>query len=364
MRGETYFKLKEIFQGHKLFNTYKVRGNQEAFCFWDGCARYIQNGRLGHPKLTFICQACLSDHNPDVQKLSLDFKFHSSLYRLRGGMYPCGCAKQRGKTLLQHFGIDDFVGFSKEFNHNTLTVKECLGGKGNKRKYIVECNICSSDGELYPYGSLTTTKSNLTSRSTPNCGCNTNKQHLKEWQHKIKVIRVCKGKGLLFGGWVGEFTGTNTTRVKLFCEYHGLSENTRVDKLYTGEGGCEPCSQELGNYGWYKGKEDEEDFLYLLQNEGCESFCKIGRSFKPHRRVYQHENLSGYKFKILSLVKGKHKDIFKLETKLLKHTFMYKYQPEVPWSGGYSECRSAEILNNPEIISTFNLKESTNDYVR
>ena len=358
MISEVYYKLKYIFQGRKLFKTYTVRNGKEAFCFWDGKTRYIQNGRAGHPKLTFVCQACMDDNNPEVQKLVLDFKFHSTIYRLRDGVYPCGCAKQRGKTLLQHFGIDDFIGFSKEFESNTLTVKECVGGKGNKRKYIIECNVCSLDSELYPYGSLTTTKSNLITRSTPNCGCNPYKQHMQVWQHEIKVKRICESKGLVFDGWVESFTGTNTTSVKLICRYHGLSENTKVDKLYTNEGGCEPCSQELGNYGCYKEREKDEDFLYLLYSKGDENFCKIGRSFKPSKRIYQHENLSKYKFQVISIVSGKHKDIFKLETELLKSTFSDKYLPKHPWSGGYSECRSTDILNHPEIISVFNLKET------
>lgn len=361
MTENIYQILKQLHKDKECFKTYKTRNDMEAFCFWDGKSRYRTENREGHRMLTFVCEACIQDHNPEVQKLMLDFKFSSTCYRLDDRMYPCGCAKHRGKTLLQHFNIDDFLGFSKEYEHNILTVKECLGGKGNKRKYIIECNVCSLDSELYPYGSLTSTKSNLTTRNTPNCGCNPRKHLLEAWQHEIKVRRICENKNLVFGGWVGAFTGTNTTRVKLICKYHGLSENTRVDKLYIGEGGCQPCSQELGNYGWYKGREDDEDFLYLLCSEGVESFCKIGRSFEPSRRIYQHENLSRYKFKVVSTISGKHKDIFKLETELLKNTFAHKYQPETPWSGGISECRSTDILNHPEIISTFNLKETTND---
>lgn len=357
--SEIYFKLREVFQGHKMFNTYEVREGQEAFCFWDGVTRYIQSGRGGHPKLTFVCQACINDQNPDVQKLTLDFQFHSTIYRLGAGIYPCGCSKQRGKTLLQHFGVDDLIGVSKNYESNTLTIKECLGGKGNKRKYIMECNVCSLDTELYPYGSLTTTKSNFTTRSSPNCGCNPNKTHLKEWQHKVKVERVCDEKGLVFMGWAGEFLGTYT-RIRMLCKFHGISDNTRIDKLYLREGGCEPCSQESGNYGYYKGREKEDDFLYLLVTKGDESFCKVGRSFKPQTRIYQHENLSKYEFDVISIVSGKHEDIFNLETKLLKDTFGFKYHPKNAWSGGLTECRTTDILNHPEIISTFNLKPLDN----
>lgn len=357
---DKYFILKEKFKDREYFNTYEVRGDKEAFCFWDGESRYFQSGRFGHHKLTFVCQACMYDHNVEVRDLSEGLKFNSTIYRLKSGKYPCGCAKQRGKTLLQHFNVDDFIGFSKKFKDNVVTIKECVGGKGNKRKYIFDCSVCSLDKELYPYGSLTTTKSNLMSRNTPNCGCGLSSRNLKEWQHRIKATRICNEKGLTFEGWVGDFAGTNKTKVKLFCKYHGLSENTRLDKLYLREGGCEPCSQELGNYGYYKDRIDEVDFLYLLKPSCGEFFCKVGRSFNPEKRIYQHENSSGYKFEVLSIVEGKHKDIFNLETKILKDTFCYKCIPKSLWSGGYTECRTLDILDIPEIISIFNLEQNQN----
>lgn len=309
--------------------------------------------------MTVVCRGCLEDNNSEVRKLARDLKFTSNKYTLLSGSYPCGCAKQRGKTLLQHFGVDDFIGNTKNYPNNTLTVSECLGGKGNKRKYVLLCNRCSEDSKLWPYGSIVSTKSNFQTRGTPPCGCNPNKTHLQEWQHKIRIERICNSKGLTFKGWVGEFAGTNKTRVKMHCPYHGLSSNTKVDKLYIDEGGCRDCAQELGKFGYYPSMSDEADTLYLFE-EQTEGFLKVGRSFDLCRRKYQHENLSGYKFTILGTYEDCHEKIFKLEQKILHETRELKYQPSKVWSGGKRECRTYEILNHPEVISIFNLKENHN----
>lgn len=221
---EWFYKLKGWYKGTEGFLEYTTRDGKEAFAYWDGktyCNSYTRRDGNGHKKLTVVCLACLQDKNPDVRTLAKNLKFKSNKYSIQKGSYPCGCSVQRGKTLLQHFGIDELIGVEKKYENNSLTVKKCLGGKGNKRKYILECNICSEDEELWPYGSITSTKSNFQTRKQPCCGCNTNKTIMQEWQHKVRVERLCKEKGLEFKGWNGEFSGTNTTKVLMECPYHG-----------------------------------------------------------------------------------------------------------------------------------------------
>jgi len=69
----------------------------------------------------------------------------------------------------------------------TLTVIGDNGLKGNDRKYTLECSICSKDEELWPLGSIQTTKRILNKGSVP-CGCAKNPKW-KEWQNKIRVQR-------------------------------------------------------------------------------------------------------------------------------------------------------------------------------
>lgn len=349
-----YDILKHRYEGNSHFKTYTVRDNKGAFCFWDQVSYYENR----HKKLTFICEACIEDQLMEVQQLVLDFKLKSTCYRLDKNVFPCGCAKKRSKTLL-YYGIDNFIGKTKEYGGNISTISECIGGIGNKKKYIVICSSCSKDKELWPYGSIVTTKSNFITRELPNCDCNPNKVVRSESQIVVLIKRLCEKKSLRFLGWTdGVYVGTNNTRMLLECPYHGISKNTRVEKFLCEEGGCRDCAQELGNFGYYPNQLDKEDNLYLLKCESdCETFYKIGRSFNIERRIKQHIYLSGYNIRLESFITGKHSDIFKLEQKILLETNYCKYIPKNVWQGSYRECRTPVILDHPKVIEIFNNKK-------
>jgi hypothetical protein len=53
--------------------------------------------------------------------------------------------------------------------HPQLKVVD-VEGKGNKRKFILVCDVCSKDEELWPYGSIRQSKSSLLGGSL-SCGC-------------------------------------------------------------------------------------------------------------------------------------------------------------------------------------------------
>lgn len=356
-----YLKLKEEFKDYPLFTIFKNGRGEESFYFWDGKSYYSppksrSTGR-GHKAVYVICSSCLKDENPDVKYLVSDFKFLSTTYRIAEGTNPCGCSKTRGKTLLQHYGVDDFIGRVKSNNRGCNTVVSYHSGKGNSRKYLLHCEICSEDKELFPLG-ITVTRSNFEKSNNLHCGCSNKGRYWSEDQVKTKCVRISQIKDLVFQGWVGDvYKGTNKTFLKLYCPVHGLSTNTRTDKYLIYEGGCRDCSQELGVWGFYKSRLQERDYLYMLEvsNEG-ESFIKIGRSFDPKMRLKQHKSLSSYNFKTLSLVSDTHFNIYYLEVHLKTSKRDYRYLPENPWQGSYTECFTKEILSHPEIISTFNLK--------
>jgi len=356
-----YNKLKLQYEDTEDYYSYTSRG-KAAFAFWDGVSYYPSNFREhGHKMLTVVCPSCMEDTNTQVVEKAVSLGFHSTIYRLEKSIFPCGCSKVRGKTLLQHHGIDDFIGEQRDSAlGGVVTVKECLGGKGNKRKYILECDLCALDEELWPYGSLTTTKSNFQNKDRPvNCGCNPSKVLCSEEQIAIKVKRLCQEKGLEFKGWTGgKYTTTNKTALLLYCPKHGMSDNTRVDKFLIREGGCKPCAQESSSYGLYKGREQEEDNLYLLKVVGCgESFYKMGRTFNLKNRIYQHGQHSPYSFTLVSAIQKPHEVISALEVQLLDLTYNLWYKPVYGWAGGYNECRLNSFVNHPEIINTFNLNK-------
>lgn len=97
------------------------------------------------------------------------------------------------------------------FNNGKLTVVGWLGKIGRIKKYVMECNVCSLDKELWPTGSITGPKGSLVKGQIP-CGCR--RARWKEFQQKVRVERECLKRGYIFNGWVGEFKG-NTTKLKL-----------------------------------------------------------------------------------------------------------------------------------------------------
>lgn len=92
-------------------------------------------------------------------------------------------------------------------NGNVLKVCERDQTSG---RYILECSLCSKDSELWPYGSITSTKSDLNRGRTP-CGCS-KAVKWSEDQYKTKVKRYCCERGFEFLGWSGVYKN-NLTKV-------------------------------------------------------------------------------------------------------------------------------------------------------
>lgn len=104
---------------------------------------------------------------------------------------------------------DDFIG--KMFptpKGGVLTVVGHNGLKSGKKKYILECSICSRDEELWPYGSITSSKPNMNKRAIP-CGCSVSVKW-DERQQYLRVNRLAMEEGYTFIGWHGGFKGIKT----------------------------------------------------------------------------------------------------------------------------------------------------------
>lgn len=143
---------------------------------------------------------------------------------------------------------------------------------------------------------------------------------------------------------------------KVTCGDCGESYPSFTGSLKSGRIGCS-CGKVINNMGFYPERIDWKDTLYLLELKskgvGTENFCKIGRSFVFDRRL---SNLGAhYTIKVLATVNDIHKNVFKYETELLKLASPWRYTPEISF-GGQGECFTSEILDHPEIISTFNLQ--------
>lgn len=107
-----------------------------------------------------------------------------------------------------------------------LTVVGWNGLYQNTKKYIVTCSVCSLDKELHGEGLFAISKGHFVRGCIP-CGC-TDKCNWSEEQYKVRVKRVCDKVGLIFHGWVGDFTTANKTLVDIECPDHGRVGKTGI----------------------------------------------------------------------------------------------------------------------------------------
>lgn len=74
--------------------------------------------------------------------------------------------------------------------------------------YEVECSVCSIDKELYPEP-LTIEKYSALSRGSVPCGCSS-VPRWTEYQQKVRIERLCKSRGYILEGFLGETLGDRT----------------------------------------------------------------------------------------------------------------------------------------------------------
>jgi hypothetical protein len=122
---------------------------------------------------------------------------------------------------------------------NQLTVVGWSGRtKANARLYILSCNKCSQDSELFTEGYFKSAKSNLKAGQLP-CGCATVVPWSRE-QYFIRCARVAKEAGYTFLGFVGEWD-YKKTKIKMLCEKHGEWSTGSIDTLLNGGRLCPGC---------------------------------------------------------------------------------------------------------------------------
>lgn len=130
----------------------------------------------------------------------------------------------------------------------TLTVIGNNGQKGNHKKLIVTCSVCSSDRELFEDGYFAIHKGHFDRNCKP-CGCS-DKANWTEHQYIVRAERACISKGIKFKGWCGEFDKANFTRVLVECPEHGeytIILSTLLDPKL--EKGCRSCfNTRMGNF--------------------------------------------------------------------------------------------------------------------
>lgn len=128
-------------------------------------------------------------------------------------------------------------------DNNQLEVIGWSGKCSSQKFYILKCDICSLDPELFGEGYFKSTKYNLINRETCPCGCSGSYLWSKE-QYFIRCYRKAHKKTYNFLGFVGEWRRAYT-KIRMICEKHGKWETGTITGLLNIESGCPACGSEF-----------------------------------------------------------------------------------------------------------------------
>ena len=112
--------------------------------------------------------------------------------------------------------------------------KSVSGGK----YYILMCNKCNHDSELFGEGYFKSAKSHLLAGQVP-CGCSERPAWSKD-QYTILCTRKAKELGFKFLRFIGEWR-CKDTKIKMLCEKHGEWDSGTVSTLIHKGRGCPGC---------------------------------------------------------------------------------------------------------------------------
>lgn len=148
---------------------------------------------------------------------------------------------------------------------------------GNKL-YILKCNKCSQDSELFGEGYFRSLKGDLV-RGTVPCGC-TRTPRWSEDQFAILCTRKAKEISYTFLGFEGEWKGKNT-KIKLSCDKHGEWSSGTIYNLIHGGNGCPGCWAEVLT------KPDDEMIASFFASGAFHPETKFWRSRRLNSRGYK-----------------------------------------------------------------------------
>lgn len=149
--------------------------------------------------------------------------------------------------------------------------------------YILECEVCSKDKELFPVGSITCSLGNLRGGKNP-CQCYIHTVW-KEYQYVVLVKRAAAHIGVEFIGWDGEYK-RSLSRARVMCPKHGEYTTGVLSDFLIRNYGCPYC----------KGDAVRER-VRKSDTECIESFIKSG-AFHPNTKFWRsaRKDKSGYEY--------------------------------------------------------------------
>ena len=142
--------------------------------------------------------------------------------------------------------------------------------------YILKCNKCSQDSELFGDGYFKSLKGSLVRGSVP-CGCSYTAKWSQE-QYFVLCSRKATEIGYVFLGFVGEWKG-QTTKIKMSCEKHGEWSSGNVNNLIHSGDGCPRCGVDAIS----EARKKPDDVMIV-------SFHK-SKAFHPDTKFWRSERL-------------------------------------------------------------------------
>ena len=158
-----------------------------------------------------------------------------------------------------------------------------------------------------------------------------------------RITGICNTEGYTFIS-LPEYKNAHS-KFKWVCSNEHSCE-TSVSSFLSGKR-CRTCRDlsNNGNFGFYKDRIHEQDYLYLYKIKG-QPYIKVGRSFEPDRRLKENQRrINKYygnrKHKITQahLFTGTHEEIYNLEQSILSKEFVVH---SVDLDDGYG---SSELLH-------------------
>lgn len=162
-----------------------------------------------------------------------------------------------------NFGLIEDINSGLKFGKfDQLTIIGWSGKYRSTKYYILICDVCKKDPEIYGDGYFRSTLPNLRSGRIP-CGCAVSRSR-PEREVTILAKRSCEAKGLSFLGWDGDFIGI-LTKCRINCPIHGEYKTTSLNSLLNQDNGCRACADERASIRMFK---EDEDWACKFLNTG------------------------------------------------------------------------------------------------
>lgn len=125
---------------------------------------------------------------------------------------------------------DDWSLAKRRFGgYQQLQVVGWSGKRWGKKIYILKCETCSQDYELFGEGYFRSSKSALVNSSQIPCGCSPH-PYWSKGQYELLCSRKAREMGYTFLGFEGDRIG-NKTKIRMLCEKHGEWRTGSVNHL-------------------------------------------------------------------------------------------------------------------------------------